>query len=134
MLLQVQAHAPISCVLPFTCSRTDMINFKQEYPWNFGFVSNRCALEPSEPDAGITIILGLLYLLAYSMVLLEVYARRARRKVSASFFPRQERKRTEFIFKKILARQEKLKGGISFIQTMHKNGFCKPETSGLSYM
>ncbi|KAJ8265566.1 hypothetical protein COCON_G00146650 [Conger conger] len=126
---KVQTHSPITDFFCNACSRTDMVNFKREYPWNFGLVPDGCALQLSEPDEGVTAMLGLLYLLAYSMVLLEVYARRARRKVSASFFPGQERKRTDFIFKKILARQEKLKGGISFIQTVHKSGFCKPETS-----
>ncbi|XP_035238128.1 osteoclast stimulatory transmembrane protein [Anguilla anguilla] len=106
---KVQLFIPSTCIV--FCSRKNKVNFTKDYGWNFGFMSERCTLEPSEPDAGVTVALGLLYLLAYSMVLLEVYVRRARRKVSASFFPTQERKRTEFIFKKILTRQEKQKGG-----------------------
>ncbi|KAJ8369887.1 hypothetical protein SKAU_G00099150 [Synaphobranchus kaupii] len=127
---KVQSYSPITCVTPITCIKVDVVKFKQRYAWNFSFMSEHCTLEPSKPDVGVTVTLGLLYLLAYTMVLLEVYARRARRKVSASFFPRKERKRTEFIFKKILTRREKQKDGIFFVETVHGSDFCKPEAVG----
>ncbi|XP_036388788.1 osteoclast stimulatory transmembrane protein [Megalops cyprinoides] len=117
ILYKVKSSVPVSCLLFSTCEGTAVVDFQRVYPWNFSFGSGRCALEPSEPDRGVAALLGFLFVVAYVMVLLEVYARRMRRKVSSSFFKKQEEKRINFLFKKILEKQEKEKSGIFFIET-----------------
>lgn len=54
------------------------------------------------------------------MVLLEVYARRIRRKVSASFFKKQEEKRINFLLKKIQAKQDTKENKIFFIEAVNE--------------
>ncbi|KAI1897090.1 hypothetical protein AGOR_G00079540 [Albula goreensis] len=132
---KVTSYFVPGCIASKPCKETSsqLVNFQRTYSWSFGFGAEGCVSEASPPDSGVTATLLLLYLLAYAMVLLEVYAGRARRKVSASFFPKQERKRTESLFKKILAKQEKQRNGVFFID-IHRSGFSKPGTPGLRHM
>ncbi|KAG7472035.1 hypothetical protein MATL_G00104290 [Megalops atlanticus] len=119
ILYKVKSSVPVSCLLLSNCEGL-VVDFQRVYPWNFSFGSGHCALEPSEPDRGVAALLGFLFVVAYVMVLLEVYARRMRRKVSSSFFKKQEEKRINFLFKKILEKQDKEKSGIFFIETTHR--------------
>ncbi|XP_058859971.1 osteoclast stimulatory transmembrane protein [Acipenser ruthenus] len=87
-------------------------SFQKDYHWNFTLTSRHCITEPSEPDRDIAILVGALYLLAYIMVICEIYATRIRRKISASFFKKQEEKRVHFLYQKIIAKEERNKNDL----------------------
>ncbi|XP_030641060.1 osteoclast stimulatory transmembrane protein [Chanos chanos] len=74
-------------------------------------------IQYTEPNAEVVLLLACLYLLSFIMTLLEVYARRLRRKVASGFFQNQEEKRIEYLYKKILARRSTRRQGIYSIET-----------------
>ncbi|KAI4874560.1 hypothetical protein NFI96_029037, partial [Prochilodus magdalenae] len=79
----------------------------------------QCKASPSNLNPGVLVSLGLLYLLSYFLVLLEVYARRLRRKVASSFFQKQEKKRIDFLIEKIKNRRRSQQD--SFLQKQEVN-------------
>uniref|UniRef100_A0AAY4BBW6 Dendritic cell-specific transmembrane protein-like domain-containing protein n=1 Tax=Denticeps clupeoides TaxID=299321 RepID=A0AAY4BBW6_9TELE len=82
------------------------------------------------PNRGVVFLLSLLFGLSYLMAFLEVYACRLRRKVAASFFRRQEKRRVDFLFKKFLAKQRGTDNGVYFIQAnVSRNGVCDNQPS-----
>ncbi|KAK1138224.1 osteoclast stimulatory transmembrane protein [Acipenser oxyrinchus oxyrinchus] len=84
-------------------------SFQKDYHWNFTLTSRHCITEPSEPDRDVAVLVGVLYLLACIMVICEIYATRIRRKISASFFKKQEEKRVHFLYQRIIAKEERNK-------------------------
>lgn len=68
--------------------------------WTYNPEPSLCQATASPPSRGVAVLLGCLCLMSYLLVFLEVYAKRLCRKICASFFREQEKKRREHLRKK----------------------------------
>ncbi|KAF5889188.1 osteoclast stimulatory transmembrane protein, partial [Clarias magur] len=88
------------------CKASEVVNFARMYNATISSDVTQCKTRPSQLNAGVILALLLLYFLSYCLAFLEVYARRLRRKVAASFFQLQEEKRITFLLDQIMAKKK----------------------------
>ncbi|XP_056628924.1 osteoclast stimulatory transmembrane protein [Triplophysa dalaica] len=98
----------------------ELFNLKRSYTTLIHTPSS-CAADPSKLNPSAMTALVFLYLFSYTLLLLEVYARRLRRKVAASFFQKQEEKRIEFLIRKIQTKHKERQKKVFFITQQDKD-------------
>ncbi|MGH0163474.1 UNVERIFIED_CONTAM: hypothetical protein FKN15_050066 [Acipenser sinensis] len=69
---------------------TETHKMDKNYEFGIPLLGENCLKKLSPPHSSIAVTVGVLHLVAFVMLVGEVYARRARRKISASFYKQQE--------------------------------------------
>ncbi|XP_065103256.1 osteoclast stimulatory transmembrane protein [Paramisgurnus dabryanus] len=109
---KVGTNLPICQVINLNCQSE--FNLDRSYSALI-HTPSACEAQPSELNPAAVTALVFLYLFTYTLLLLEVYARRLRRKIAASFFQQQEERRLEFIIKKIQVKNNERQNKVFFI-------------------
>ncbi|XP_053308727.1 osteoclast stimulatory transmembrane protein [Spea bombifrons] len=78
------------------------IPYENNYPWKMTFVSSNCRSLPNPPNVTILVTFGFIFCLMFIMILLEAYAHRLCRKISASFYEKREEERVSHLLEKIM--------------------------------
>ncbi|KAI2661600.1 Osteoclast stimulatory transmembrane protein [Labeo rohita] len=107
--------------------QVELFNFNNTYTALIHSDPNVCEAQSSKLNPSVVTALVFLYLFSYTLLPLEVYARRLRRKVAASFFQQQEERRVEFLIEKIQTKKER-QNKVFFIETKHQD----KEVSGIT--
>ncbi|XP_063049387.1 osteoclast stimulatory transmembrane protein [Engraulis encrasicolus] len=104
---KVSVDVPVCKLLYQDCS-SDVLVFQRDYSWPIRTGAERCGGVASPPSGGAVVLLIMLFTLSYALVPLQVYARRLRRAIAASFFGQQEQQRVHFLLQRITAKGEGL--------------------------
>ncbi|KAJ1080717.1 hypothetical protein NDU88_000911 [Pleurodeles waltl] len=72
---------------------------------NVSVISRRCFLEPSEPDYGGYLIIGLLYGVSFFVALFGAYVFRLQRVVCAAYYPERELERICYLYNSIMMKR-----------------------------
>ncbi|OCT62304.1 osteoclast stimulatory transmembrane protein [Xenopus laevis] len=80
--------------------------FHKMYNWNITFVSSQCRTQATPPDYSVARNVVLICCVISAMILLEAYAHRLCRKISASFYEQREEQRVSYLFQKILRKHK----------------------------
>lgn len=123
---QVVTEVGICQIFSSDCQK-ELFNFKRNYGALILSDPNVCESQSSKLNPSVVTALVFLYLFSYSLLPLEVYARRLRRKVAASFFQQQEERRVEFLIKKIQTKQKE-RPNVFFIETRHQDEYVSEMT------
>ncbi|XP_062997131.1 osteoclast stimulatory transmembrane protein [Elgaria multicarinata webbii] len=82
--------------------------FERSYHQNLTFASENCSVRwLNPPNTAVTLAVGLLYCIIYVTTFLETYSHRLCRKISASFFERQEEQRVQYLYRKLVRKRKK---------------------------
>uniref|UniRef100_A0A8C5Q6W8 Dendritic cell-specific transmembrane protein-like domain-containing protein n=1 Tax=Leptobrachium leishanense TaxID=445787 RepID=A0A8C5Q6W8_9ANUR len=106
----------ISLLFPHLFSQLDIFLLKfldlqlHEYQWKMSFASANCLQLPSPPDTSAMVTCGFIYGFMFIVILLEAYAHRLRRKISASFYQKREEERVSYLLEKIMQRHGTVDG------------------------
>ncbi|NXU74285.1 OCSTP protein, partial [Oreotrochilus melanogaster] len=77
-------------------------DFERRYHHYLNFSSAHCGISPpTPPNPSVLLILGLLFCILYTTVLLQTYAHRLCRNIAGSFFESWEEKRALYLYKKL---------------------------------
>ncbi|NXY81757.1 DCST2 protein, partial [Alcedo cyanopectus] len=87
---------------------------------NISVLSQRCLLQPVEPDYGTYLTMGLLYGICLFITIFGSYVARLRRLVCATYYPTREQVRTSILHSTILARRAALSHALHQAATLHK--------------
>ncbi|NXD41049.1 OCSTP protein, partial [Copsychus sechellarum] len=83
-------------------------DFNKTYHHHLVFSSARCSISnPTAPNPSVLLVVGLLFCILYSTVLLEALARRLCRRIAASFFPGREQRRALHLYGRLARRHGK---------------------------
>lgn len=108
MTLEIMYKVQISIVpLFFGASKISNNLFDKKYQTELSFVSSHCVLQPRAPQSTAVLTVTLIYCLACALIFLQTYAHRLCRKISASFFEKQEEARIQYLYQKILRRHRR---------------------------
>ncbi|XP_069507412.1 osteoclast stimulatory transmembrane protein [Ambystoma mexicanum] len=82
-------------------------SFHKKFQRDLSFISKDCVLLPTAPNNTLALTVALIYGIACAFIFFQTYAQRLCRRMSASFFEKQEDARIEHLFEEILRKHRK---------------------------